>query len=245
MDILYVVGRRLSQWNDNELRYSLRSIEKNGINVGRVFIAGYCPPFVDRSKVVFVKVRDETSVKHYNIMHAIEEAVRETDIGDEFLYSSDDHFYIKPTDFDRYPFYWRGVMLPRVAKTEYQRTLVSTRKLLECCGLPTFHLAWHGNTHFKRSLFESERFRLIREFSYLMPDGCEPTCLMCNYWLKQDVNLELTERPDCKFDRGTSVEEFEMRIKDREVVSCTDGIERSVLAEYLQRTFPKKCRFEL
>lgn len=38
MDILYVIGRG-SKWENNELRYSLRSLEKNGINVGNIFIA--------------------------------------------------------------------------------------------------------------------------------------------------------------------------------------------------------------
>ena len=137
-------------------------------------------------------------------------------------------------------------MLPREAKTEYHRTLVSTRKLLECCGLPTFHLAWHGNTHFKRSLFESERFRLIRKMSYLMPDGCEPTCLMNNYRLAvAPETIQLVERPDCKFGISTNADQLQERVQDREVISCSDAIAHTVLAEYLQKQFPKKCRFEL
>ena len=244
MDILYVVGRRLSQWNDNELRYSLRSIDKYGVNVGRVFIAGYCPPFVDRDAVRFVPVKDATPVKHYNIQRAIEAAVEQTEIGDEFLYSSDDHFYIAPTDFDHYPFYWRGVELPMVARTEYERTLVSTRRLLECCGLPTKHLAWHGNTHFCRRLWESERFALMRRFALTMPDGCEPTCLMLNYRLAVE-GVELTAREDCKFNSATSADELTRRMQGREVVSSTDGIEHSVLAQYLQREFKHKSRYEL
>ena len=59
MDILYVVGRG-STWNNNELKYSLRSIAKNGINVDRVFIVGYIPDFINREEVICLPFEDKT-----------------------------------------------------------------------------------------------------------------------------------------------------------------------------------------
>ena len=99
MDILYVLGSG-SKWNNNELRYSLRSLEKFGKNVSNVYIIGQDPGFLS-DKVTLVKIGDCFGVKAKNILNKICEAVEYTNIGEEFLLSSDDHFYIKETDFDK------------------------------------------------------------------------------------------------------------------------------------------------
>lgn len=97
MDILYIVGTG-STWVNNELKYSLRSIAKNGINVDRVFIVGYIPRFINQENVVCIPADDPTKVKHYNMLYKIGLAIEKTDIGKnndgKFLVSSDDHFYI-------------------------------------------------------------------------------------------------------------------------------------------------------
>lgn len=251
MDVLYVVGNRLSQWNNNELRYSLRSIAKNAKGLGRVFIAGYIPEFVDQESVTCVRVKDQSNVKHVNILRAIDTAIKQTDIGKDddgwFLYSSDDHFYIRETDFAHYPIYWRGEELPKEVKkgdgaASYHTTLVSTRKLLEWCGLPVNHMAWHGNTYFNAALWKDERFQFILRNAYEMPEGCEPTCLMLNYWFMcgdKALPGEFIERPDYKFSGGNV-----FQVPDREVISAHDNIGTSALAVFLRDMFPKKCRFE-
>jgi len=46
MDIVYLMGEGYSKCNYNELRYSLRSIDKYGKNVDRVYVIGYCPEWL-------------------------------------------------------------------------------------------------------------------------------------------------------------------------------------------------------
>lgn len=249
MDILYIHGKGFSNWHYNELRYSLRGLDKFGQHVDRIFIAGWCPPFVNRNTVTYIPVRDETTIKHHNIQRCIEQAVSQTDIGEEFLLSSDDHFYIAPTDFDAYPFYWRGVELPtsvnpKDPNRDYRTTLYSTRRVLEACGLPCHHLAWHGNTHFSRRIWESDRMVLMRRLALTMPEGCEPTCLIGNLRVATE-GVQLVVREDCKVGQDTSKEDFEKKIQDRECVSATDNIERSVLAPFLQNLLPHKSKWEL
>lgn len=251
MDILYVIGNHLSEWYNNELRYSLRCLDKNGLNVGRVFVVGYRPPFLNPDTVTFIPCKDETHVKHYNILHCIEQAVKQTDIGTlnggDFLYSSDDHFYVQPTNFDKYPHYWRGVELPTEAKTEYQRTLFSTRELLQTCGLPTYHLAWHGNTWFNRNAFLERRFELIRQFAQTMPDGCEPTCLMLNYMIGTGrLKIEdFTYREDCKLGASATTEGVVFTAQQREVISANDNIERTEFGKWLIRNYNKPSIYEV
>lgn len=247
MDILYVVGRGFSQWGDNELRYSLRSIAANGIGVGRVFLAGYRPPFVNPDTVTYIKVKDETNIKHHNILHCIDMAVRNSDIGEDFLYSSDDHFYIRKTDFDNYPFFCKSILPEIVEKgdgaADYHRSLCDTRKLLTYCGLPFDNYAWHGNTHFKRSLWESERFQFLIQASKMFEQGVEPTCLMLNYW-QRVLGFDITYRADLKFHQDLTDDIFKEETKSRECISASNTIRGRWLERYLMTTFPNKCKYE-
>lgn len=252
MDILYVVGRG-STWNNNELKYSLRSIAKNGINVDRVFIVGYIPDFINREEVICLPFEDKMFVKHYNIVNAVDYAVKNSDIGinndGEFLYSSDDHFYIRKTDFNNYPVYWIGKTLPSEVKPEdkhplYRRTLVSTREVLEEFGCPYYHLAWHGNTHFNANLWKTDKFQNMIQRSYTKPEGCDPTCLILNYKLSIDP-FEFIERKDQKAKKFISREEFFSKIEDRECFSCAPNVNGSYVPIYLQETFSDKCKYEI
>ena len=248
MDILYVVGKGFSDWNNNELRYSLRSIAKNGKNVGRVFICGYIPGFVNRETVNCLYLRDEGTNKHYNIMRAIEYAVANSDIGPRFLLSSDDHYYVQPTDFDKYPVYWRGKEIAKEQEGNrwYDITMHSTREILDAFGLPAFFYAWHGNTWYDRALFESRRFELIRRLAQTMPEACEPSCLMLNYWraVSSETMPEHEKIKDGKVSQAATAEEINEMAKAKHVLSTTDVV-GSTMRGWLAHEFPDKCKYEI
>lgn len=251
MDILYVIGQG-SRWQDNELRYSLRSLCKYGRNVGRIFIAGYLPVFINPESVTYIKCRDEYKAKHHNILRCIEKAVETAPISSEFLYSSDDHFYIKETDFDHYPYYLRpgeDKLLPsRYEKDEkhnsYRSSLISTHQLLSSHNLPVYRFSWHGNTHFNRKLFNAPLMKQMRRESYGYEYGCEPTCMMLNYQYSVKP-FDITLRSDLKFQTLRSDKEgFMDRIGDRECFSIGDGSLGKYPIEVLQKLFPHPSRYE-
>ena len=246
MDILYVIGQG-SRWENNELRYSLRSIEKNCKGVGRIFIAGYCPDFIDKSKVIFVPVEDqvEHDCKHKRILNCIEQVVENYDISDNFLYSSDDHFYVLPTDFDNYPFFRKSMELPdSYDGGSYTKSLYSTRLVLEAAGCTAYNFAWHGNTHFNKTLFLEPQFAAMRRMSYLMERGCEPSILMLNYWYTKRP-FEITDRGDRKFATDTPKDVLLADVKTRECVSCASDTKNAYIRTYLAQTFPDKSKYEL
>lgn len=251
MDILYVIGKG-STWDNNELKYSLRGIDKYGLNVDRVFVAGYIPDFLN-DNVIKIPVKDITTTKHYNIIHVIDVVIKTTDIGindnGDFLYSSDDHFYIKETDFNNYPVYWRGKELPSEIKKDdkhylYHTTLLSTRTLLKKYNLPAYHFAWHGNTHFNSRLWKHSIFQNIIKESYTMQEGCEPTCLINNYRLSIEP-FEFIYRKDRKIKWGVDKQEFFEKISGRECFSSSAIIKNSYIAEWLKEQFPDKSKYEL
>lgn len=243
MDILYVIGRG-SKWDNNELRYSLRSIEKNCKNVGRIFIAGYCPWFINKKNVVYVPVEDKYDCKHKNIMRCIERVVKDYDISDDFLYSSDDHFYVQHIDFDNYPFYRKPYELPSVEdeKNSYNMTLFHTRKLLLDANLPAYNFSWHGNTHFNKTLFLEPEFMALWNKGYNTPRGIEPSITMLNYWLSR-VPFEITVREDIKFPTELVPDMLNNIVKQRECISCASKAPE-LLKRWLMNQFPHKSKYE-
>lgn len=247
VDILLVLGRG-SKHDNMEARYMLRSIEKNGINVGKVFCVGYPASFMNPDKVHFVICGDMYSAKHKNILRCIEEAVKTTDISNHFLYTSDDHFYIKPTDFANYPYFKKGELPKEVKKDDpilsYHWSLVETRDLLLSHGYTAHNFSWHGNTHFDKQIFIDKVLPLAQE-SYLGTTlGVEPTCLMLNVLLKHKP-FAITERPDNKTHHFNSRSELLNIIGDRECISAYDCAYDNGLERYLKELFPDKSKYEL
>ena len=244
MDIVYILGTG-SKWDNNELRYSLRSIEQFGKNVGNVYVIGADPGFLSKN-VSLINIEDRYNNKHKNILNNICEIFEYTNIGDHFLLSSDDHFYVKETDFDNYPIYYKGILPNKIKKEDkskgYKKSLVSTRKLLAENYYTFYNFSQHGNTHiFKEAIVLAKD--LIEE-SYNTPKGCEPTCLLLNVLYKHKP-FEFIKRKDLKIKGDIQgVEDLKEKIGDREVFSIYDEAIDKGVAEYLQELFPNKSKYE-
>ena len=240
MDILYVVGTG-SKWGNNELRYSLRSIDRFGRNVGRVYIATEkLPSFINPDAVVHYPIRDIGKKKHLNIMDKIEGVMYHTDIADDFLLSSDDHFYIKPTDFDAYPLYYKGEIAEKKKDGEYLHSLIDTKRLLQAYGLSVFATNPHCNTHFNRPLYERHKFMMIdgKRLQY----GAEVNCLMGNILISEGV--EPVKYKDIKVKSFSSREKLDEILADTHCFSIYDAALLCGMKEYLHELFPNKSRWE-
>ena len=56
IDVVYVLGTG-SNWDNNEIRFSLRSLAKNLKGMGRVFVVGERPAFLQN--VIHIPAKDE------------------------------------------------------------------------------------------------------------------------------------------------------------------------------------------
>lgn len=241
MDILYVVGTG-SKWNNNELKYSLRSIDKNGVNVGRVYIATeHLPAFVNPEKVVHYPIRDLGKIKHLNIMDKIEGVMQHTDIADDFLLSSDDHFYLRETDFAHYPLYHKGEISERDENAEYWMSMRDTKHLLQQHGLTTYSTNPHCNTHFNRPMF-MEHSALMKEGKQLRY-GAEVNCLMGNLMIAAGV--EPVCYNDIKINSFKNREDLLRQLGDTHCFSIYDSALKCGMKEYLRELFPNKSRWEV
>lgn len=170
MDILYIVGKGCSKCNNNELRYSLRSIEKYGKNIDRVFVCGYCPEWLSDEVVKLpYEINSDTKViqKNWDIANKVIYAANNSDISDEFLVSMDDHFYTKQTNFNNYPYYVNKSVnkgfLPNAKRGhQYLDFLCDVMEVQKKHNIPTLYFSLHRNLHVsKKSL--NERKEIIEK----------------------------------------------------------------------------------
>lgn len=243
-DILYIVGNG-SEWNDNELKFSLRSIAKNGLNVGRVFLVGHKPSFVSDA-VTHIPCGDPYDMKHKNILNKVIYAIDHSDIGSHFLISSDDHYYVQKVDFDKLPVYYCREDIPdkvtgREIWSEYCKSLRETRWILTDAGLSTYQTNPHCNTHFDVEMYRHHKdlFDKAMELQY----GGEMNCIMGN--LLYLYGAKPTFFVDSKLSKNSPMDYIETRAKMTNCLSSVDNIGQTELAKYLQKKFNQKCIYEL
>lgn len=87
MDLVYICRKG----DNEELRYSLRSVEKNSPN-HKVWVVGYKPDWYTGP---FISVPD-TSTKFNNIRIAMFEVAEHPEVSEDFVLMNDDFFLIKP-----------------------------------------------------------------------------------------------------------------------------------------------------
>ena len=247
MDLLYVVGTG-SKHDNIELRMSLRSICKYARNLGRVVVAGYPPDWLS-DEVQKVRIENKYGRKHQNIMLCIQKVVDMGLLHGEFLYSSDDHFYVKPVDFDNYPIFLKSTNLRDTAvKGErfygYHLSLKQTRELLVKYGLPYLNFEQHCNTHMNADVVRN--FRELINASYETERGCAPTSLIMNAWMSQPyAPKNVIKRGDIKVRDANSVQDIRDRIGNAECFSISDSaFSKQALEDFFKEEYPEPCRFE-
>lgn len=224
MDILYIIGG--GSLHDNiELRMSLRSISKYGTGIGKVIVAGQ-PPLWLSDEIEKIEIKDRYSYKHQNILHCIETVVEKGIVTGDFLYSSDDHFYVKPVNFDNYPVFVKCDLRTSVNKTDpyyqYHRSLYDTRILCMKYGFPTINYSQHCNTHMHSEVIKEIK-EVIQE-SYRLPYGVEPTSIIMNAWQTHKNAPKAILREDVKILKAENIEDIYKQIGDRDCFSISDTI---------------------
>jgi len=142
IDIVYPLGKG-SPWGDNELRYSLRSMEKHLMHWRDVYLIGEKPEWI--RNVIHVPMEDKFH-KQRNIMEKILRACNMPEVSDPFLFANDDHFLLNEFFALEFPDFYDGTIGEKIESRkhdEYSVTLMNTKNLLEENGYPTYHFDVH------------------------------------------------------------------------------------------------------
>lgn len=164
-DLLYILGKG-SLWQNNELRYSLRSVEKNLRNFGKIWIVGEDPGFT--RGVNIIKHPDEIGPHNAdgNITRKIIRACKETGLSDVFIKMNDDYIINKPMDASEIHPMHKGDLNQHgtgyFSANSWRRRLMRTRDVLVSKGLPCLHYDYHAPIPIYKDNFEA----IVSQFDY-------------------------------------------------------------------------------
>lgn len=251
MDILYIVKKSIA---DNiELRCSLRSLAQHGKNVGKIYVCGYCPEWLS-DEVVKIPCEDKykgsnitQKQKSANICYKLLYAVDHSDIGETFMVSMDDHFYIQDTDFETYPYFVRkrknyeNLELPsNNCGRPYIKFLSEVSNYLKSKGLPTLDFSLHRNRRINRKDIEECREVLEDTVNNCVPSGT--MLYLSNYrYSKEHFDYQVVE--DVKIREATQW--WKTDAKRTHVFSTADFRKGSGLYTLISGLYPDKCKYEI
>lgn len=228
IDVVYIKGTK-SPNNDEELKFSLRSL-KCVKDLGRVFITGECPIFIDRSKVIFTQEKD-IGCKMINHWWKVTQTILKTDISENFVLMYDDIFFMKEVSLRDYPAYNRGLLKDHTTGTLlYRQNLFDTDKWLKENGYNTLDYELHIPFIYNRTKFL--KLKPIMEKYIKKPKALAVRSLYGNI-----NNLPSPYRKDLK------LREKDCNIGDNECFSTSDNTFKNVY-ELLKSKYSEGCKYE-
>ena len=242
MDVVYVLGNG-SAWNNNELRFSLRSISRNLGNVRNVVVVGERPEFLN--DVVHIPAEDIFNPvvnADGNIITKVLAACNDERVSDDFLFINDDHLVIKPVDVQDVPALHKGDMTTfsdKYWKLNYWRgRLKRTMEVLISEGYPAMHYDCHTPILFNKNIFKE----VVRRFDYAEGIGYTMKSLYGNLAYK-DKGVELTAEKRTIFKHYT-FEQICKRLEEPMLMSFNDDGLNNSLKWWLIENFSGECKYE-
>jgi glycosyltransferase involved in cell wall biosynthesis len=126
IDVVYPLTR--SRWNNQELRYSIRSLEQYCTGYRDIHVIGILPSWLQNTR--YHPYFDKYA-KAQNIMRKLIHAARCEEISDPFLYINDDHIFVKDTNVSQMPYLYGDPthILSRPEEDPYRHTVLQTLRL--------------------------------------------------------------------------------------------------------------------
>ena len=234
--ILYILGKG-SKFNNDELRYSLRSLERYLPNAERVIVLGENPRFLS-DKVEYRRLDEVRGNKEYRISQKVKYACKRLIKGD-FLFLNDDYFF---TDtFTKEPKegynFSKGNLRENTGNYTYRKSCLETANYLESLGKETYNF----DVHFP-IVYNSEKYLELDyawEYSKTLYTGLVVKSTYCNiHGYKAEPLM------DVKLSRLQTELDYK-KICPNQMFSCSDKGWVNGIEGYLKSEFPDKSKYEL
>lgn len=236
MDIIFPLGVS-SKWNDNELRYSLRSIEKYITGYSNIWIIGQLPSFL--KNVNHIPFEDMSQNKEANICRKVLRACQESSISDDFLFFNDDHFILQSFVADQLPYYYKGDLISLANSPRrgiYYRAIRRTVRELQRRGFDTKHFDTHTPIIYNKQKFT----QVISQYDWDIRVGLTVKSIYCN-----SLGIQGTKEPDCKINGLMIAEDIFELIKNRKVFSIGDKALGPQMHIVLNALYPTPSQWEI
>lgn len=238
IDIVYPLGNG-SKWNDNELRYSLRSVEKHLCGYRNIVIIGNKPDWL--TNVTHIPFEDVHRWKETRIALKVLKVCNDERVSNFFLFMNDDHFLTSEFQAYEFPYYRKETLATTAQKRRfndaYRKSLVNTYMALTKKGHLTHNFDVHCPIVYNKELF-------IKMF-YDYPEweetnyGYVVKSMYCNtYKIEGELVRDLKIGAPCSFDLLGDL------IKDREFFSIGDKVVNVDFILFMEKLYPQKSIYE-
>jgi hypothetical protein len=228
-----------SKWQDNELRFALRSLEKNLIGLGRIFVVGHKPPWLQN--VVHIPAEDTfRRNKDANLITKVLLAC-DNGVSEKFIRQSDDQCLLRPSTAGELVPRHVGPLAPYTGSHGWLKRMERTRQALQTAGKSAYYFDTHVPT-----LYDREAFRkAVAGFDYTSGKGlCINTLYVNGAGADATGSAPLgSERVSIKYRASTADQICEAASTAR-FLGYNDGcLSRSLKAALLQ-LFPTPSKYE-
>ena len=242
IDIVYVLGKG-SPWNNNEIRFSVRSIFRHLTGFRKIWIIGENPGcFSD--DVVFIQHPDEIGPHNAdgNIIRKVLRACQEKDLTKNFLFINDDHFFIKPNIASQFPNLHKGDMNTFTEKywklNPWRKRLLRTRDVLNSKNLPCLHFDLHTPIIFNKAKFP----QIMAQFDYHNDVGYTMKSLYGN--MEYATDSRPNDGYKVKVFEYFTIDQINARIAGAHMLAINDAGINNHLKLWLYQQFPEPSPVE-
>lgn len=212
-----------SAWQYNELRYSIRSFVKYTA-VDRIIVVGYKPEWLQN--VEHIPFEDGPR-KEYNI-HM--KTLAASEVCDEFIQASDDHFVLAPTDFNTH--YYSGFLRDKKYENKYQVKVDNTLKAVPNGVFYNIHVPMKMNSAEYKMIMSIYNWSLhellIKSIYGNFAEGYS------QQYMPHDVKVS-------HFMRRDAIDKF---VADKGFLSVSDAGLSVDMKAFLREKFPDKSIYE-
>jgi len=224
VDIIIPLGTG-SKWKNNELKYSLRSIEKYLTGFRDIIIVGELPAC---QNIVHIPFSDRKGCKQANIMRKFREGCIRTETSQRVLLWNDDYILQKHIDVSEIVPVWylrlKQVYDQMFVKGPYTLCVRNTMQVLEALG----HDTKHFDIHLPWVVDKDEFMRVVDSVDYTMSNTFLLKSLVLNML---DVGGEETtldvKVKEGKFDRGGYMYSLPEEVPELEKLKLTYNFPRN------------------
>ncbi len=239
IDIVYTLGKG-STWNDNELRYSLRSVEKYLRNYRNIYIVGERPYWLQN----IIHIPEEDSGHgSWNIANKILVACASKYLSQKFIFFNDDFFLLQEVDALNYPYYFDRYLTNHLHVYNvnwYNDYIIETNNVLQENGLATKYFDIHNPIIYDKDLFPETILKFDFNKKLVIKS------IYCNA-----LNIPGEPLADCKIIGWKSPDQVARIIKNRHMFSTGDQClidaptRPSGVKQLLYKLFPDKSKYEI
>lgn len=236
-DILIPLGNG-SRYDNMELRYCLRSIEKHLKGIGYIYLVGEYPYFVQNCYHIPCDESHDSKHRAHNIYSKIIKGCELEELTDNFLFMNDDHNLLTDYEASEFPYYHRGIIQTHRVGNEAQR--IQMENTVKRIHGDVYDFGVHCPI-----LYNKERFRFVfKDCITEWPDyGYEIKSIYANSII-DTTNWVPCE--DLKFSEPAMKESICRALEGRSFFSTGDKVFRSGgMKDVLDELYPNKSKYEL